>query len=169
MLGKLVALILVSLALASAAVAHKGKDRGSEVKLETPPAKPDALVEINRIYLETVKPIFEKSCFACHSVNMSLPWYHSLPGARALIDHDITEAKEHLDFSNDFPFGGHGSPAEDLEALKKSVSEGTMPPLRYRALHWGSGLTNKESAEILRWIDASKTLLEQKIEPSEPR
>ena len=28
-----------------------------------------------------------------------------------------------MDMSNDFPFAGHGSPIEDLDALKKTVEK----------------------------------------------
>ncbi|MBK9039223.1 MAG: heme-binding domain-containing protein [Bdellovibrionales bacterium] len=69
----------------------------------------DQLSRINELYKDKVKPIFQKKCFDCHSQNTQYPLVLQIPGARQLIDGDIEEAKEHLDFTNDFPFGGMGS------------------------------------------------------------
>ena len=73
----------------------------------------------------------------------------------------MKEAKVHLDFSNDFPFEGHGSPKEDLEAIAKSIKKGTMPPFRYTVMHWGSELSTDEKEAILKWADGSLQLLKE--------
>lgn len=141
-----------------------------EEKQETPETQKTSRIgeeqivytSINKFYLREVKPIFQNSCFNCHSSQTQFPWYHSLPLVKGLLDSDVQEAKKHLDFSNGFPFQGHGTPREDLEAIAKSVSEGTMPPFRYRMLHWGSGLTKEEREKILNWIQESQRKLDSK-------
>lgn len=55
----------------------------------------------------------------------------------------------------------HGSPAEDLEAIKRSIDEKTMPPLRYRALHWSSSLKPEEIRTVHKWIESSIKALKQ--------
>lgn len=144
--------------LATSAFAHKG-----EMHL-APQAKTTGVAEatINRAYVETVKPIFQKSCFDCHSGTVNYPWYYKIPGARQLIDRDIREAKEHLDFSKDFPFGGHGKPLEDLKAIEDAVRDGAMPPFRYWILHREARLSDAERKAILEWVQASKELLRGK-------
>ncbi len=122
----------------------------------------EKLVKTNELYKDKVKVIFQNKCFTCHSQNTVLPWYYPLPGAKQLIDSDIKEAKKHLDFSDDFPFKGHGTPSEDLDAIKEAVEENSMPPFRYRALHWGSGLKENEKKTILDWVHESKDILEKK-------
>jgi hypothetical protein len=121
---------------------------------------------INESYIANVKPVFKKSCFDCHSSNTNYPWYSRVPGAKQLIESDIAEAKEHLDMSADFPFKGHGAPKEDLEAIRDSVNEKTMPPFRYRMMHWSSGLNDSERTTILRWVEESLAQLESKQTPS---
>ena len=94
-------------------------DDGFEI-ISSGPSK-EVLAQINQIYKKEVKGIFSNKCLTCHGVNNSMPWYYSIPGAKHLMDKDMREAKEHMDMSNDFPFGGHGSPIDDLDALKKTV------------------------------------------------
>ena len=113
------------------------------------------LHQINEAYKKSVKPIFQKSCFDCHSQQTRYPWYYKIPGAKGLINSDIAEAKKHIDFTNDFPFRGHGSPEEDIEAIRKTVNENTMPPFRYKVLHPSAGLNKAERETILQWIKES--------------
>jgi hypothetical protein len=115
--------------------------------------------EINRLYLNSVKSIFQKSCFDCHSSQTKFPWYSNLPGAKQLIASDVAEAKKHLDMSSDFPFQGHGTPEEDLIAIRKEVLDGSMPPFRYRILHPSSKMSEDEKRRTIEWIDASLKIL----------
>ncbi|MBX9767429.1 MAG: heme-binding domain-containing protein [Bdellovibrionales bacterium] len=119
-----------------------------------------ALDEINASYLNDVKPIFENKCANCHSDHPRYPWYSSLPGVNQLITDDIKEAKTHLDISRDFPFQGHGSPETDLTAIKEAVDKGTMPPLRYRIMHWGSNIDPEEKEKIFDWVAKSQQKLQ---------
>lgn len=111
-----------------------------------------AFKKINLQYKKEIKPIFERSCFDCHSDQTRYPWYHELPVIGKIIDKDINEAREHLDFSNDFPFIGHGSPESDLKEIKKSIMSGEMPPFEYKLLHWQAGLSQDEKEAIANWV-----------------
>ncbi|MGK5087360.1 heme-binding domain-containing protein [Bdellovibrionota bacterium FG-2] len=117
------------------------------------------LREINRRYVEQIKPIFIAKCGDCHSSQIRYPWYYSAPGIRQLIDHDHNEAMKHLDISKDFPFGGHGSPKEDLRAIQENLEKDLMPPLRYRLMHHESALTNEEKKAVLEWAVSGESLL----------
>ncbi len=121
--------------------------------------KIDVLKTINDPYVSTVKPIFEKKCFDCHSKFTKHPWYHKLPLVKTLLDRDIKEGLKHLDMGDDFPFKGHGSPKEDLEAIKKTLQKNEMPLWRYRLLHPGTKVTDEEKILIYQWIDQSLNLL----------
>ena len=116
---------------------------------------------INSSYQVTVKPIFQTKCFDCHSNQTRWPWYHSLPGIKQLLEQDAAEGREHLDLSDDFPFGGHGSPIEDLDAIDKTLKDGSMPPWKYKLMHRSSRLTAEEKQIILDWINKSKSLVSQ--------
>lgn len=145
------------------AFAHKNHPHRQEHNVVASPttAKEEIsrFASINESYQNAIKPIFMRSCFHCHSQSPNLPWYHALPIVNGMIEGDMKEAKEHLDFSLGFPFQGHGAPKEDLEALADSVRDGSMPPLRYRLMHWSSSLSQEERVAILAWIDKSLKIL----------
>jgi hypothetical protein len=107
-------------------------------------------------YAADVEPIFKTKCFDCHSNKTRYPWYYEVPIVRQLINHDIEEAREHMDMSEGFPFQGHGTPAEDLAELKSVIEDNEMPPLLYVLAHRGSSLTEGERRIILNWIEASR-------------
>lgn len=115
--------------------------------------------QINLEYEKNVKPIFQEKCMDCHSSQTRYPSYYNWPIAKSLIDGDIAESKKHIDMTNGFPFAGHGTPLEDLNAIKKEIQEGEMPPLRYRLMHWKSALTEEEKNKIRNWIDESSKAL----------
>lgn len=140
--------------------AHPHEEAGEKIAASQ---EQGILAEINRNYVREIKPIFQNSCFNCHSTNTQYPWYYKIPGAKQLIDHDIREAKKHIDMTNDFPFKGHGTLSEDLEAIGKSVNKGTMPPLRYILMHWNARLAEEEKKAILQWVEESQNkLLEER-------
>ncbi len=158
-----IAFSILLFVLSAGLFAHEAHhDSRKEVEEATEPSdesEVEVLKAINEDYLKTVKPIFQISCFNCHSSHTKYPWYHFLPGIKKLIDSDISESKKHLDMTNDFPFQGHGSPEKDLEAIGNVVNKGTMPPFRYRMMHWGSGLSKEEREIIMKWIKGSQQKL----------
>lgn len=123
-------------------------------------ARAEAVREIAERYRRDVEPLFKASCFDCHTDKTRYPWYYRLPFVRGKIDRDVEEAREHLDMGGGFPFEGHGSPEEDLKAIREVLEEGEMPPWEYRLLHWGSGLTGKEKRKIYEWVEWSLGRLE---------
>ena len=131
-----------------------------EVKKESVSKITDVKInKINNLYLNKVRPIFKNKCFNCHGKVEKLPWYSVIPGPKQIIEHDISEAKEHMDMSNDIPFGGHGELREDLESLLESLNNDTMPPWKYLLLHWKSSLTLSEKKIIKNWIQSSLEIL----------
>lgn len=134
--------------------AHKNHQHGSAATVEKAEERSEEkqiLEQINLNYEKNVKPIFQAKCMACHSSQTEYPFYYNWPIAKKVIDDDVAESKKHLDMTNGFPFAGHGTPAEDLEAIKRASAERSMPPFRYRIMHWGSGLTETEKKLIIDW------------------
>lgn len=156
-----------ALAGAGHPVGHDAAKDGSQEQVEVPKL---ILAEINAAYLQSVKPIFKVSCFNCHSSQTEYPWYAKLPGAKQLIESDIRESKEHLDITNDFPFGGHGDgPADDLQAIRDAVINSDMPPFRYWIMHPSSRLNSEEKKAVTDWIDQSLEKLKRVASGSEPK
>ena len=76
-----------------------------------------------------------------------------------MIDNDLAELKKYLDMINDFPFGGHVIPLEDLKSLATTVLDDSMPPMMYKITHDGSSLNEDKKLKVLAWIYSSKKLL----------
>lgn len=115
--------------------------------------------EINADF-QRLRPIFHDGCFDCHSDQTDFPWYHSLPFVKGFLDGHIAEARDELDFSNGFPFGGHGTrQADNLFKIKREIEEGNMPLLSYRFMHWGAAPNAEEEDSIYAFVDRSLVLL----------
>ncbi len=130
--------------------AGHGHDKALVAKLKS--SGNPRFAEINKSYLEKVRPIFEKKCFDCHSDKTRYPWYYRVPGFHQYMSGDVEEGREHIDMSGDFPFRGHGTPREDLVAIAKVASEQTMPPTCYCLLH-KARLTSAETSAIVEWAN----------------
>ncbi|USN47051.1 MAG: heme-binding domain-containing protein [Pseudobdellovibrionaceae bacterium] len=138
------------------AYAHKGEDHSKPKEAQNSSVASEKLLEeINEGYISKIKPILKTKCLDCHGSNNHMPWYHSLPGVKQIMNHDIEEAKEHMDMTKGFPFAGHGTPKEDLEALRETLKEDSMPPWQYKLMHWDSGLTSEEMKIVNQWINES--------------
>lgn len=153
--------LVCSSLIALTAYAHEGHHQDEEAKLtQSEESIREAEIKlIGATYLAKVKPIFQKACFDCHSNQPVYPWYYKIPGAKQLIDSDISESKEHLDFSNDYPFKGHGTPEEDLKAIVDVIRDGSMPPFRYRIFHLKQKVTEDEKSVVLKWATESAAIL----------
>ena len=115
----------------------------------------EVLSIINSAYQQKVRPIFANKCLACHGVLKEMPWYYAIPGVKQLIDHDMHEAKQEMDMSQDFPFKGHGAALDDLQAVQRELQKESMPPLQYKIIHWNSSLTKAELKMVNQWIEDS--------------
>lgn len=133
---------------------HKEKKEPKQ-KQEIKDAQKEIYSQINEQYIKNIKPIFEVKCFDCHSDKTVYPWYFKLPLVSTLIKKDIAEAKEHLDFSNDFPFISHETPIKDLVSILDVFEEKSMPPFRYTIMHSESKITNKDIKIVKEWVENS--------------
>ena len=118
---------------------------------------------INFIYKKYVKAIFQNKCVACHSSKAEIPAYAAV---FPIVKKDIQEAQTDLDFSTDYPFRAAGMP-EQIQLLREingSVTQNTMPPNSYLAVHWNKYLTSKEASVIKGWTAAAI----ERLEPLSP-
>ncbi len=117
----------------------------------------EVLQAINQEYLRNVKPIFTQKCLMCHadSSGQTHPLYVVIPPISWLVAEDMRDAKKKMDMTFDFPFQGHGAAKDDLNATRKISQNGSMPPLKYKILHWQSGLTAQEKKTVLEWVQNS--------------
>ena len=111
-----------------------------------------------------IHPILKNSCYDCHSDQTEYPWYHVIPGIGGMIDHDIEEAREHLDMSEGFPFGGHATQFKQLEEIKEEIEKDGMPMTWYRWMHWGTAIEGARRDSLFEWIDQSMERIESVYE-----
>lgn len=105
----------------------------------------------------------QESCADCHSSEMTAePIYGRLPLASTLIARDRKEAQAVLNLSAQQLRGTEPISAPDLYRIASSVSNGSMPPGRYRALHWKgiSGLSEGDKRAVLRYVKEASTRIQ---------
>ena len=66
-----------------------GGEKHDDKTAYVPQVKNNATKLINQSYIKTIRPIFKKSCFDCHTSETNYPWYYKLPIAKQLIGHDV--------------------------------------------------------------------------------
>ncbi|UCE25597.1 MAG: heme-binding domain-containing protein [Candidatus Zixiibacteriota bacterium] len=133
---------------------------GGELSLQQLVEKQDSVFALINLMYRPVRPILRHSCFDCHSDSTEYPWYHKLPLIKGMIDDHISEAREHLDLTHDFPFSGKGSSLELLEEIKHEIEEEKMPLLSYRLLHWGTLIEGGQRDSLFAWIDSTAAILD---------
>ena len=117
--------------------------------------------------LARVTAVFEAKCAHCHVPGTPAPFYAGFPGASALIGRDITRGLRAMDLVAEL-FPGEGAQVSEaiLAKIEREVALGDMPPPTYLAVHWTSGVSASEKADIQAWI--TKTRARQHSWPGVP-
>jgi len=93
------------------------------------------------------KSILIAKCADCHSDETQWPVYSRVAPGSWLMERDIVEARKQMNLSN-----WDQIPADTQDVLIGKIiheaKSGDMPPLQYRALHWGAKLTPAEVATL---------------------
>src|SRR3990172_10477480 len=91
------------------------------------------------------RAVLERSCYDCHSHATRWPWYAWVAPVSWLVAHDVSEAREHLNFST---WGRYDAEerGENLEEIAEMLEEGEMPPWFYLPLHPHARLSDAELA-----------------------
>ncbi|MFZ1685697.1 MAG: heme-binding domain-containing protein [Candidatus Zixiibacteriota bacterium] len=131
-----------------------------EVVTRTTEEREDSLFALIDENFKMVRPIFEKSCFDCHSNSPKYPWYHSLPLIKGMIDDDIKKGRKNVDFSSGFPFEGKQPILQILHNIREEIDEGDMPLWQYRLMHWGTKIEGVRKDSVFAWLDSSIAMIE---------
>jgi hypothetical protein len=131
-----------------------------EVVVRTTQEKQDSLFALIDENFKLVKPIFEHSCYDCHSNSTKYPWYHHVPLIAGMIDKDIVHARKRVDFSDGFPFTGKAKSLQILRDIRNEIRDGDMPPWEYRLMHWGTLIDGTQHDSVMAWLDSSTAMIE---------
>ena len=89
-----------------------------------------------------------RACFDCHSNETVWPWYTNIAPFSWLIQNDVDEGRQKLNFSN---YTG----VRELEEVPGVILEGKMPPLQYLIVHPNAKLSNQEKQSLADGLTAS--------------
>ena len=97
-----------------------------------------------------VTAILERSCFDCHSHRTRWPWYSRVAPVSFLVARDVTEGREHLNFS---AWGAYDRADRNrlLAGILEVVEKREMPLPVYVLMHGEAKLTGSELRTLREW------------------
>lgn len=100
--------------------------------------------------------ILGKKCVNCHTAEYVLPFYAKFPVAKQVIEADIKKGTLFLDLQQ--ALGDGQKPAGEVVLAKSEyvLQKGSMPPMRYLALHWNGALTAAEKQTLTQWVQETR-------------
>lgn len=84
----------------------------------------------------------QRACFDCHSNESTWPWYSHVAPVSWLVQRDVEEGREHLNFSE------WDRPQDDAEEAAEVVRDEEMPPWFYLPAHPEADLSDQERATL---------------------
>jgi mono/diheme cytochrome c family protein len=84
-----------------------------------------------------------RACYDCHSNQVEWPWYSHVAPVSWLVQHDVDEAREHLNFSE------WDKPQRHADDAAEEVAEGEMPLWYYALAHAEARLSDGERRELV--------------------
>ena len=90
-----------------------------------------------------------RACFDCHSNEVRWPWYSHVAPASWLVQHDVDEAREHLNFSE------WDRPQKEADDAAEEVEEGEMPLWYYLPAHPEAALSDGERRQLVAGLQAT--------------
>lgn len=115
---------------------------------------------------ESIASLLKTSCYDCHSVETTYPWYSRVAPSAWLVAKDIREAREELNFSKwtELP---KRKKIKNLENIKDEVGEGHMPMPIYLVIHWDARLSDEQRKQIVDWANTYQDKIMSEPEPEE--
>lgn len=93
------------------------------------------------------RELAQRACFDCHSNETLWPWYSNIAPVSWLVQRDVDEGREHLNFSEWGRGGG-----EEADELAEVIYEGTMPPRSFLITHPEARLSDTELQVLARGL-----------------
>ncbi len=102
------------------------------------------------------RELARRACFDCHSNETVWPWYSSVAPVSWLVQHDVDEGRQYLNFSNWNQVNGEGErEGNEPEEMGEVIREGEMPPSQFLITHPEARLTDAERAALVEGLVAT--------------
>ena len=146
---RLIALIIVVVLLLALPV--------SNLVVGLPNSEALAAIETDDAAFAMARDILGAKCANCHTEDYILPFYASFPFAKGIVEADIEMGLEYMDMPAVLATKD-GAPVDEvtLAKIEYTLDQGSMPPMRYLALHWDGGLSGEEGDALNAWIEATR-------------
>lgn len=95
------------------------------------------------------RELARRACFDCHSNETRWPWYSSVAPVSWLLQHDVDEGRDDLNFSE------WNRPYEEAGEAAETVLNQTMPPRMYVLLHPEANLTAAQRRQLADGLNAT--------------
>jgi hypothetical protein len=103
-----------------------------------------------------VQAIFERSCYDCHSNETRWPWYSQVAPVSWLVNYDVVEGREHLNFSTWAELTPEKRAHKREEIGEHVVEKGDMPMPYYLPLHPEARLSDADKQAVKAWAEAKE-------------
>ena len=91
-----------------------------------------------------------RACGNCHSNQTHLPWYAHVAPLSWWINGHVRDGRDALNFSEWTTYSAQRR-RDELESICGIISNGTMPPISYRALHPEARLGDRDKKAVCSW------------------
>lgn len=109
---------------------------------------------------DSIRTLLAAKCGDCHSEKTHYPLYAHLAPVSWMMEHDIHEARSHLDLSR-WQSMNNESRISVLTRLASVANAGLMPPRAYVMLHPGARLSPQEQGLIYDWARSERKRLRE--------
>lgn len=97
---------------------------------------------------QQTRDLAERACFDCHSNETQWGWYSNVAPMSWLIQRDVQEGREKLNWSE------WTNPSRENESVE-TLREGSMPPRVYTLIHSEARLTDQEVQTLIAGMEAT--------------
>ncbi len=107
---------------------------------------------------DSVLSVLKISCYDCHSNNTNYPWYSNIQPVAWLLDSDVKNGKDKLNFSE---FGSYTKRRQQskLRSIISQIQDNKMPISNYTIMHKNAVLTTRNKTLITSWLNKTRESL----------
>ncbi len=96
--------------------------------------------------------LVKTACYDCHSNETNWdPWYTSVAPASWLVQHDVEDGRQRVNFSE----WNEGGKPHEIDELWEVLEHGDMPPAQYLIVHSEAKLTPAEIEQLIAGLQAT--------------